>query len=101
MPLSETRIKEKVLAFLKAEYPKAWVYKAADRWTSGIPDLLMCVDGRFVAIELKAGKNQPTKIQKYVIESICASGGRATVCRSVEEVKNFMNGGNSDGENRR
>ena len=100
MPLSETRLKQKVLAFLKAEYPQAWVYKAADRWTSGIPDLLLCVDGRFMGIELKVGNNQPTKIQKYVIERIRASGGSTTVCRSVDEVKNFMKGENGNGQNR-
>ncbi|MFA5161887.1 MAG: VRR-NUC domain-containing protein [Elusimicrobiales bacterium] len=101
MRLSETRLKQKVLAFLKAEYPRAWVYKAADRWTSGIPDILLCVDGRFMAIELKVGNNQPTRIQKYVLAKIRASGGMATVCRSVEEARNFMKGGDSDGQNRR
>jgi len=101
MRLSETTLKRKVLAFLKAEYPTVWIYKAADRWTSGIPDILLCVDGRFMAIELKVGSNQPTKIQKYVLAKIRASGGRATVCRSVEEAGNFMKGGDGDGQNRR
>lgn len=101
MRLSETTLKRKVLACLKAEYPHAWVYKAADRWTSGIPDILLCVAGRFMAIELKAGNNQPTKIQKFVLAQIRASGGRAAVCRSVEEARNFMKGGDSDGQNRR
>ena len=96
MPLSETRLKNKVIQFIKREYPGVWVYKAADRWTSGIPDLLLCIEGRFYAIELKVGRNQPTKIQRYVIEKIKASGGRAEVCHSVDEVREFLRKGGSD-----
>ena len=81
MPLSETRLKNKVIQFIKREYPGVWVYKTADRWTSGIPDLLLCIEGRLYAIELKVDRNQPTKIQRYVIEKIKASGGRAEVCK--------------------
>ena len=92
MPLSETRLKNKVIQFIKREYPGVWVYKTADRWTSGIPDLLLCIEGRFYAIELKVGRNQPTKIQRYVIEKIRVSGGRAGVCRSVEEIRELLKG---------
>ena len=96
MPLSETRLKNKVIQFIKREYPGVWVYKAADRWTSGIPDLLLCIEGRFYAIELKVGRNQPTRIQRYVIEKIRASGGKAEVCRNVDEVREFLQKGGSD-----
>jgi len=77
---------------LKREYPSAWFYKSADRWTSGIPDLILCIEEKFFAIELKIGKNKPTPIQTYVIKRIQAAGGRAAVCRSLAEVKQFLKG---------
>ncbi len=93
MPLSETKLKSQVIDLLRREYPSAWFYKSADRWTSGIPDLILCVEERLYAIELKVGRNKPTPIQEFVIKRIQAAGGRAAVCWSLDEVKQFMKGG--------
>ena len=98
MPLSETRLKNKVVQFIRKNYPDAWVYKASDRFTSGIPDLIICKEGLFYAIELKVGSNKATPIQGYVMRQIRVAGGRACVCRSVEDVKRFIEkGGDGDG----
>ena len=86
-------MKNKVIQFIRKSYPDAWVYKAADRFTSGIPDLIICKEGLFYAIELKAGSNKPTPIQNHVMRKIRDAGGRAAVCRSVEEVKQFIEKG--------
>ena len=97
MPLSETKLKNKVIQFIRRQYPDAWIYKAADRFTSGIPDLLLCKKGRFYAIELKVGSNKATPIQEFVMREICKAGGRVSVCRSVEDVKQFIKeGGEGD-----
>lgn len=97
MPLSETQLKNKVVQFIRKNYPSAWLYKASDRFTSGIPDLIFCKEGLFYAIELKAGTNKATPIQGYVMRQITAAGGRACVCRSVEDVKRLIEGG-GDGD---
>ena len=91
MESSEKRLKEKVLRMLKSEFRDAWVYKTSDRWRSGIPDILICHKGCFVATELKAGRYKATKLQRYVLEMIRRAGGRAAVCRSVDEVRNLLN----------
>jgi len=97
MPLSETRLKNKVIGFIRKNYPTAWVYKACDRFTSGIPDLLICKEGEFYAVELKAGSNKSTHIQDHVLRKIRDAGGQAAVCRSVEDVKRFIEkGGDGD-----
>lgn len=93
MELSETRLKEKVLAMLKREFPDAWVYKTSDRWKSGIPDILVCKEGRFFAAELKVGNNKATRLQLYVLKQIRRAGGRVAVCRSVDQVKCLLNKG--------
>jgi len=91
--LSETNFKRRVIDFIKREYPKVWLYKSADRFTSGIPDLIICLEGLFYAIELKVGSNKATPIQAVVIRKIQEAGGRAAVCRSLDEVKQFLKTG--------
>lgn len=72
---------------IKQEFPRAFVYKAADKFRSGIPDLLICLDGMFCAIELKTLTGKTSRIQDYTIAKIAAAGGRTAVARSVEEVR--------------
>lgn len=44
---------------------------------SGVPDLVGCYRGRFIAIECKAGRNTPTALQLREIDRINAAGGIA------------------------
>lgn len=44
---------------------------------SGVPDLLVCCNGYFLGIELKAEKGKASEIQKYQIRKICEAGGIA------------------------
>jgi Holliday junction resolvase len=46
---------------------------------SGVPDIIACVNGRFLAIECKAGANKPTALQVREIELIRLAGGVAVV----------------------
>lgn len=40
---------------------------------------MACVNGRFIAIECKAGNNKPTKLQQHNLDKISAAGGVALV----------------------
>lgn len=46
---------------------------------AGIPDIICCVHGRFVAFELKAGKGKTTALQEREIDAINNNGGFALV----------------------
>lgn len=46
---------------------------------SGAPDFLVCLRGRFVGIECKAGKNKPTPLQEKNLHLIREAGGIALV----------------------
>lgn len=46
---------------------------------SGVPDIVGCVNGRFFAIECKAGNNKPTALQDRELALIQACGGIAMV----------------------
>mgnify|MGYP003290344298 CR=1 FL=1 len=65
----------------------AWKEHGGQYGTAGIPDIIVCHRGHFIALEAKVGKNQPTKLQTVTIEQIRKAGGTAAVVRSVEDVK--------------
>ena len=47
----------------------------------GIPDIICCMAGRFVAIECKAGKGQLTELQKRELDKIMNADGLTYVAR--------------------
>ena len=75
----EAKVKAKIKAILKAHN----VYNAMPIGTgygnSGVPDFLCCVNGKFVAIEAKAGKGQATDLQLKNLSDINKAGGYACI----------------------
>ena len=61
---------------------------------SGVPDFLVCLKGRFIAIECKAGKNAPSALQLRHIETITKCGGWAIIVweDSAHELALFLLG---------
>ena len=55
--------------------------------SSGVPDILTCIHGRFIGIEVKTPTGRTTKIQEYQIEQINKSGGIAVVVTSLEQLR--------------
>ncbi|MFN3705305.1 MAG: VRR-NUC domain-containing protein [Thermoflexales bacterium] len=75
----ERKVKEQVARILREEQAY-YLFPATHGYgRSGVPDIIACVCGQFVAIECKAGKNKPTALQVREIESIRRHGGRAMV----------------------
>lgn len=81
----ENYLQVKVLRQLD-KIPKLWHVKISDRFKSGIPDLLICHKGKFIAIELKREGEKATRLQNNVMAKIWKAGGTAYECHSVEEV---------------
>ena len=46
---------------------------------AGIPDIICCMQGKFIAIECKAGKGKTTALQDRELNAIRAAGGTAMV----------------------
>lgn len=76
MKKDETKFKERVIKDLKA-LPNCHHFKISDRVTRGIPDFLVCLNGRFVALELKTGKGKLDALQELTIQKIVGSKGFA------------------------
>ena len=60
---------------------------------SGVPDIIACWRGRFLAIECKAGYNKPTLLQEKEMKAVGQAGGTALVIRedSVELLYAWFN----------
>ena len=75
----EGKVKDKVVGILK-EAGVYYFFPATHGYgRSGVPDIVCCVNGKFLAIECKAGKNKPTLLQVREIETIRRCGGVAVV----------------------
>ena len=77
----EARVKNQVKKILDAH--KAWHFSPPGMGLgrAGIPDVIACFNGRFLAIECKAGKNKPTPLQERELTNITQAGGKALVIR--------------------
>ena len=64
-----------------------WKEHGGQYGTAGIPDIIVCHKGRFIALEAKVGRNTPTKLQAATIDQNRKAGGTAVVVYSVEDVQ--------------
>ena len=81
MGQAENNITKRIKDFLKSK--DIWHVKYfANAFTSvGIPDILACVKGLFVGIEVKTDKGIVSEVQKYQGREIQKSGGKWFVVR--------------------
>jgi hypothetical protein len=75
----EAKVKAKIHAALKAQGAYAVNYIGGLHANNGTPDILACLDGRFIGIEAKAGGNKPTELQLVNLRKIHVAGGLALV----------------------
>jgi Holliday junction resolvase len=85
----EKKVKTKVVAILK-ELRAYYFYPVSGGYgASGIPDIVGCYNGKFFAIECKAGMNKPTPLQEKNLNSIKATGGITLVVNedNIDDVR--------------
>jgi Holliday junction resolvase len=75
----EKKVKDKVVKILKEEEVYYFFPATHGFGRSGVPDIVCCVNGHFLAVECKAGTNKPTALQVREIEAIRRSNGVALV----------------------
>jgi Holliday junction resolvase len=84
----ESRLQEKIRKAIVSKFPGCYIYKThgGPMQKKGLPDIVGCINGRFIAIEVKVPgrENTLTEIQKLNLEQIEASGGLAFMSTSVE-----------------
>lgn len=89
--MNETELVKQIKEYLKTVKDCFyWKEHGGQFGTAGIPDIIVCYRGRFIAFECKAGNNNPTVLQAITIKQIIKAGGYALVVRSLEEVKQII-----------
>ncbi len=90
---SEKAYENKVKKFLKEQ--GAWFIKywgGAAFTKAGVPDLIACVDGHFLGIEVKSSNGKASDLQLYHLKQIDEAGGFAILLypNEFELFKNFI-----------
>lgn len=87
---------KKVKTRLKKQLDELGIYHfspfQAGMGRAGIPDVIGCYRGMFVAFECKAGKNQPTALQEREMNAIRMAKGLAFVINeeNVDNLKELL-----------
>ena len=88
---SESKIQSEILELLKLR--GCWIVKTIKSNRKGIPDVIACYKGLFIAVEVKKeglGYEDATPLQKLEIKNIIKAGGKAIVTSKVEEVSKLL-----------
>lgn len=86
--MSESELKRKVTAMLRRK--KIFYLSLQDKFTSGIPDLLLLKDGKYVWIELKDLKGKVSKTQKLMHYLLMSNGAKVYVVRTMRKLKEIL-----------
>lgn len=95
-PVNETGLVNAIVRAVKRQHPASFVFKVhgGPMQRAGVADLLLCVEGRFIALEVKHQKpgeseaharGRATPLQLAEIDKVVAAGGHAAVVLSVDE----------------
>jgi hypothetical protein len=89
--MAEKEIVNKILKHLK-DIPTCFCWKEHGGMygTTGIPDIICCFRGHFVAFEVKTEMGRLTKLQSVALEKINAAGGKAYKVTSLDEVRAIL-----------
>jgi hypothetical protein len=75
----EGKVKTAIVKILKKHNVYYFFPATGGYGRSGVPDIVACVNSRFVGIECKALGKKPTALQERELENIHKAGGSAIV----------------------
>ena len=89
----EKNYENKVKDYLKS-IGAYFIKTHGDRFSKiGTPDIIACVNGCFVAVEVKAENGKPSEQQLYHLEQIALAGGYGAIIvptEGVEKIKTYI-----------
>jgi len=89
----ESRLQLNIKKRLKRTFKKSFWFKVhgGPYQEAGIPDLIGCVRGKFIGLEVKCPEGKPaTELQEEQMQQIRDAKGAATVVTSEEEAVNAV-----------
>lgn len=57
---------------------------------NGVPDILACHLGQFLAIECKQERGRASKLQEWELERVACAGGTAIVARTIDQLRDAL-----------
>lgn len=86
--MSEAALQKSILDWLKRQ-PDVWFLKihGGAYQAAGVPDIVGSCRGVFFGLELKTKTGKLSSIQAYHLKKILATGGAASVVRTLGEAK--------------
>jgi hypothetical protein len=89
--VKESDIQTKILRWAE-KLPEIWIvkYPGGTYGRKGVPDLLLSVKGKFLAIEVKKPGGKPTQMQLMEQEKIRMTGSRSEIVESFVEAKDII-----------
>ena len=87
----EKTLQTKCLEYLKEKDCYAINVYGSGRSAKGCPDIIACINGDFVAFELKVGNNQMQDDQVIHKIRIERANGRHYVPKTIEDFKDIVN----------
>lgn len=97
--MKESALVTKIIKAVKLKYPKAYVRKLSDRYSRGLPDILIivkanvCVSEEYhltVFVETKVADGVASKIQISEMFAIEKAGASVLIARNVDTVLSFL-----------
>jgi Holliday junction resolvase len=94
----ESKVKAKVKAVLDSHGAYYFLPASNGFGHAGIPDIIVCHCGYFLAIECKAGKKQPTALQERELRRISEHGGVTLVINesNINDIEIYLNSAKDD-----
>jgi len=90
----EKKVKIKVCSVLKKLGAYYFYASTGGYGSSGVPDIIACYKGKFVAIECKANGNIPTALQRKHLREISIQNGIALIIdeTNIDMLEYFITG---------
>lgn len=87
----ESKVVKKILEHLRSRGAFATKSYGNPVVTRGLPDIICCYRGRYIALEVKRDPSgKPTELQAFRLAEITRAGGIARVISSVDEAKALL-----------
>lgn len=80
----EFLVKKKVKALLTAHGAVFFMPQMGGFGKAGVSDIIACHNGRFIAVECKAGKGTTTPLQEQFLANVHTAGGYALVVNETD-----------------
>ena len=89
--MKEQQYQSKIVKYLESR--GAYVIKVVAASKKGVPDVIACYKGQFIAIEVKTPltRSDTTKLQEYNLDKIADAGGQSGVAVDIDDINPMLN----------